>query len=341
MSDDVVKAKDDFKHLNEMANEMVDTRHQCQELWRLVREESREVRDWVSHGLDELRREVRSKAVASEVCDRLESLQKDVTGLAGRMQAVAHLKNQLNSKAERNDVRRLQETSEFVTSELLNHGAVLAGTTCLACSRPMEKSDRGAKGGREDDEEHLGRKLIGEVRNALNKGHGDLLEYVAVNVGSPVRTAGTDGRIYEGRESSPGPSETPRPGTPGDLRLVQVRRPVSAAGSFASAPSRPSSRCASPNTTAGSKGPKPINAPLYLRPTSRATTPDPTSVSANRPKSFRDVLGKTGSKEGRRKSQDADSQPESPTRGPSPMLLATSKDTPEPFNVSLPQATAP
>merc|ERR1719316_1733155 len=91
------------------------------------------------------------------------------------MQAVAHIKAQLNTKAEKNDVRRLQETSEFVQNELVNHGAVAAGTTCLACKRPMDKGDRFASGGREDtyiSEEHQGRRLLGEVRNALDKGQG-------------------------------------------------------------------------------------------------------------------------------------------------------------------------
>jgi len=356
-NDDILKAKEDFKHLNAMANEMVDTRHQCQELWRLVREESREVRDWISHSLDDLRKEVRSKAVATEVCDRMEALQKDVTGLAGRMQAVAHIKAQLNTKAEKNDVRRLQETSEFVQNELVNHGAVAAGTTCLACKRPMDKGDRFASGGREDtyiSEEHQGRRLLGEVRNALDKGQGDLLEYVAVNVGSPVRTAGTDGRMYEGRVSpSPGPGDVPgemkRPQTPGDLQLFQVRRPVSAAGSFASGPSRPQSRCASPNLTAGKKGPKEINAPLYLRPTSRAAdraadraaTPDPSKVSDKQPKTVRDVLGKSGLKETGRRSNETESQPESPIPGPTPGASTTTKDPSESIKISLPQALSP
>mmetsp|Transcript_38075 Transcript_38075/g.107600 ORF Transcript_38075/g.107600 Transcript_38075/m.107600 type:complete len:588 (+) Transcript_38075:1-1764(+) len=217
-----------------------ENRERVQEIWRILKEESQESRDWCARQFSDLRGGLVTKMDGTEVLGYIEDLRGQVRSCSSIMAAAtSRVEAGFRHKAEIGDVVRLQDTLEDMRTQSDDAPRqLLLGTRCLACGRGITSAD-GTDQGPVDalgERQHEG--LIKNLQRMLSSAHGppgdqEAVKYVAVHVGSPARVRGAGaGPSYEGRDArdhSPGTYSLLR--EPGGSRPgTRGRTPQGAAG---------------------------------------------------------------------------------------------------------------
>lgn len=180
-----------------------ENKSRTEELWRIFRGETQELRDWTSRHVGEMRDQIQQKLEKSIGMAHIEELQNDVRiKMAQLAEAAARSEASVQLKADVGDVMRLQHAMRDVRARTERQTQrLLIGTRCIACDRvlPEERvgDDRAVDNASLFQQEELWRevqKVLAEKSGANPGLANDVLKLVAVRVGSPRRT-GTIGGL--------------------------------------------------------------------------------------------------------------------------------------------------
>mmetsp|Transcript_102026 Transcript_102026/g.187036 ORF Transcript_102026/g.187036 Transcript_102026/m.187036 type:complete len:612 (-) Transcript_102026:73-1908(-) len=252
-------ARKQFVKLDGLTDLVNENKTRMQEMWKLFGQESQELREWASSGFNELRCAVRSKMEETDALSHLSQLRHEVRELAPYLsEALSRMDAGLRVKAEASTVVRLQDGLDQLERQSGRPKQLLIGTRCLGCDREVSTpgfTDQSIVSLHRDRQQA---DLFHEVQRALVHAHdesrqlekpgsapSDVLKYVAIHVGNPIKTRGSGGvGLFETRDQqdgSPGSHQIVRspPGTAGMARRPHTHdssRPAAAQGSARSPP---------------------------------------------------------------------------------------------------------
>lgn len=250
------EAHSNLEKLDDCVNLATDNKTQTQELWRIFREESQEVRDWASRAFNELRSTTRKKIDETTALHHIDELRTELRkNTAHLSQVTARVEAGFRHKADSGDLIRLEDTVEEFKKLNKKARQMLVGTKCLSCDRAA--ADEVTMDGAVDvAKERQQEQLFHEVQRILSKETGgvgqDVLKFVAVHVGSPTRLPSAGVGTFEARNVLDH--------TPGSHHLVPA-----GGGARSAASSRPSThglRFRNPSAPESERSPARVPAPL-------------------------------------------------------------------------------
>eukprot|EP00747_Dinoflagellata_sp_TGD_P165916 gnl/TRDRNA2_/TRDRNA2_187922_c0_seq1.p1 gnl/TRDRNA2_/TRDRNA2_187922_c0~~gnl/TRDRNA2_/TRDRNA2_187922_c0_seq1.p1 ORF type:complete len:575 (+),score=135.25 gnl/TRDRNA2_/TRDRNA2_187922_c0_seq1:249-1973(+) len=132
-------AQESFKTLDNMIEDISKSKQQIGQMWKVVKTETLELREWASKGIEDLRQNVRTKIDWGDVTHRIDELRDEVMAVGPRLhEASARVASDMEHKANTSMVLKLQESLAALTNEESKTGHhALAGTKCIACDRPI------------------------------------------------------------------------------------------------------------------------------------------------------------------------------------------------------------
>jgi len=173
-----------------------------EDLWRVFRQETQELREWSSRALGEVREQLQQKLERSVGMAHIEELQQDLRARTSQLAEIAaRAEAEVIRKADLGDLQRLQGiVSEFRSRAERQTQRLIVGTKCIACDRdlPMEAvADHAAiDNAKLYQQEELWREVqkVLVEHQTVTPGLGqDILKMIAVKVGSPRRTGTVSG----------------------------------------------------------------------------------------------------------------------------------------------------
>jgi len=198
------KARAHFEKLDALVMMIEENKQLMQELWRLFRKETLELRQWASHGLHELRGDLRTKMDAAEAIENVDKLRSEVRSIGPSLsEATTRVALDVRHKAEKLDVIRIQDTVAELAKHSTRTGQLLIGKKCISCDRVASAVDSTDLGHVELQRVRQQEELLKEVEQAIamrdwplssmteqqrNRSpvrDGGLMKYVAIHVGSP------------------------------------------------------------------------------------------------------------------------------------------------------------
>lgn len=197
-------ARKQFVKLDGLTDLVNDNKIRMQDMWKLFSQESQGLREWASSGFNELRVAVRSKMEESDAQAHVNELRREVRELSPFLsEAVSRMESGLRLKAEASQVGRLKDGLDQLERQSGRPKQLLIGTKCLGCDREVSTAGFTDKSVIRLDRDRQQEDLFHEVQRVLaheqNPGHpdklgsapSDVLKYVAIHVGKPVKTRGT------------------------------------------------------------------------------------------------------------------------------------------------------
>jgi len=291
--------KDTHKNLEkldgciDLANE---SKTRMQEMWRIFRGEAQELREWISRGFNDLRCALRIKMDEPTAVTFIDDLRREVRENAVFLsEATSRVEAGIRHKAEAGDLVRLQDLVDDVTKQNGRLPQLLLGTKCLACDRHVSNAEVTDQGCVDVEQLKQREDLYQEVQQRLSRSPprtagSDVLKFVAVHVGSPVRKPGSSGNgVYEARDLNDD--------APGTHHLVPLGHGSPKPTRTSTAPSTMTGRIPKPPNEERSYGRDPHLVrviPRRPKPSSRREAGQGPSPGGQKPgtgQSIKDVLG--------------------------------------------------
>jgi len=195
------EAHQNLQKLDDCVSLAYENKAQTENLWRIFRDETSEIRDWASKGFSEVRIDIRAKMEEAYALSAIEELKREVR--KDKMyftQATSRVEDGIKHKAEAGDVVRLKDAVQEFRELTKKPKQLLVGTKCLACNRPATE-DMTLDGAVDSARERQRDELYHEVQKVLSKSSSgnDVIKYVAVHVGSPTRAYASGSGPFEAR----------------------------------------------------------------------------------------------------------------------------------------------
>lgn len=261
--------------LHECVSMAKENKARSEDIWRVYREESQELREWAARALAELREGLREKMDRSAAMHKLQELEANARGTTAHLaEAAARAEAGIQRKADAGELAKVMHSMrEIQTQGDRRTRQLLVGTKCLACDRDInlhEVTEAGAlDAAREKQQQDLYREVQRVLSVAPTPGLGqDVVKLVAVHVGSARRLHG-NGVSYETRDI--------RDTSPGSHRLI-MSRPSSARGSTPRGPGLGAARMLA------DAGDLPARSPAREVPPLLRASPRPVGEEALRPR---------------------------------------------------------
>lgn len=197
-----------FKKLDGLTDLVNENQSRMQESWAKFGIESQELREWAARNFNELRSAVRGKMNEEDGLSHVREIRRELRELAPFLsEAVTRVEEEVRHKADVSGVVKLQDGIDILHRQAGRTKQLLLGTKCLACDREIDSTTATDKGPVSLVERRQEEELWNEVQRTLHqqadpRGRSrDVLRYVAIHVGSPMRERDLAGKgIFQARD---------------------------------------------------------------------------------------------------------------------------------------------